>query len=192
MAPRGPILTQVKKQSRTNNHKSQQSKGWQQRTAKSHAENSQNNYVHAVDILICGNCKQTFNDMKKLSSHKILGCRLRFACRCQHQSANSNNSGDPMHPVSLTCATCHQEFSDSWDLCRHCQSCHGIHIYTDSVEDNQSVTSDSVCSGGTSETQGSAGHSDVSTYCSCSYTHTVLESFSLPNFASNMCFQGMV
>jgi len=44
MAPRGPILTQVKKQSRTNNHKSQQSKGWQQRTAKSHAENSQNNY----------------------------------------------------------------------------------------------------------------------------------------------------
>ena len=97
-----------------------------------------------------------------------------------------------MHPVSLTCATCHQEFSDSWDLCRHCQSCHGIHIYADSVEDNQSVTSDSVCSGGTSETQGSAGHSDVSTGCCCSYTQTVLESFSLPNFARNKCLKVMI
>ena len=44
MAPRGPVLTQVKKQSRTNNHRSQQSKGWQQKTAKGPAENSQNNY----------------------------------------------------------------------------------------------------------------------------------------------------
>ncbi|KAI0217282.1 hypothetical protein LSAT2_030852 [Lamellibrachia satsuma] len=70
-------------------------------------------------------------------------------------------TGDSAHPVSLTCATCQQEFNDSWDLCRHCQSCHGIHIYADSMEDNHSVTSDSACSGGTSETQGSANRNNV-------------------------------
>ena len=47
----------------------------------------------SADILICGNCKQTFTDVKTLSTHKNRGCRLRFTCRCQHQSPDSNNSG---------------------------------------------------------------------------------------------------
>ena len=47
----------------------------------------------SADILICGKCKQTFTDIKTLSTHKNGGCRLRFACRCQHQSPDSNDSG---------------------------------------------------------------------------------------------------
>ena len=71
-------------------------------------------------------------------------------------------AGDSSHPVSLTCVTCHEKFRDSWDLCRHCQSCHGLQIYVDVTEDDHSMTSDSVGSEGTSETQGSASNSDVS------------------------------
>ena len=157
---RAPYLAQVKKQNRSNNHKSLSAKRWQQ-GSKYATEHSHDNLEPSADILICGNCKQTFTDVKTLSTHKNRGCRLRFACRCQHQSPASNNSGDSSHPASLTCVMCHEKFRDSWDLCRHCQSWHGLQIYVDVTDDDHSVTSDSVSSEGTSETQGSASNSDV-------------------------------
>lgn len=51
------------------------------------------NFVHLIecsdsfaagspDILICGNCREMFNDLVDMLEHKRDYCKLRFTCKC--------------------------------------------------------------------------------------------------------------
>lgn len=35
------------------------------------------------DTLICGNCRECFNELSELLDHKKSYCKLRFTCKCQ-------------------------------------------------------------------------------------------------------------
>ena len=37
------------------------------------------------DILICGNCKELFNDLVDMLDHKKNYCKMRFTCKCHGQ-----------------------------------------------------------------------------------------------------------
>ena len=34
------------------------------------------------DILICGNCRELFNDIVDMLEHKRIYCKMRFTCKC--------------------------------------------------------------------------------------------------------------
>ena len=34
------------------------------------------------DILICGNCRELFNDIVDMLEHKKIYCKMRFTCKC--------------------------------------------------------------------------------------------------------------
>ncbi|XP_014661889.1 PREDICTED: uncharacterized RNA-binding protein C3H8.09c-like isoform X2 [Priapulus caudatus] len=76
------------------------------------------------DILICGNCKDQFEDMAMLVGHKRSRCKLRVTCKCQQLSKKQDNE-----PEKLCCTACKQLFANSWDLVSHVQMCHGLPIY---------------------------------------------------------------
>jgi hypothetical protein len=35
------------------------------------------------DILICGNCRELFNDLVDMLDHKKHYCKMRFTCKCE-------------------------------------------------------------------------------------------------------------
>merc|ERR1719225_547825 len=37
------------------------------------------------DILICGNCRELFNDLVDMLEHKKNYCKMRFTCRCEQK-----------------------------------------------------------------------------------------------------------
>ena len=50
------------------------------------------------DILICGNCREMFNDLVDMMEHKRDYCKLRFTCKCD----TLNEDGECM---DANCAT---------------------------------------------------------------------------------------
>lgn len=88
--------------------------------------------VPTADVLICGKCKIIFHSITSLTEHKKSGCTLKFSCKCEHLAAMPLTSH---RPAVLTCATCKQTFGNGWDLCHHCQTEHGIDIYSEAEAD---------------------------------------------------------
>ena len=69
------------------------------------------------DILICGNCRELFNDIVDMLEHKKIYCKMRFTCKCESEEKLDNCN----IPEVITCGTCSQEFEDPWDLMEHVQ-----------------------------------------------------------------------
>jgi len=102
------------------------------------------------DILICGNCRELFNDLVDMLDHKKNYCKMRFTCRCesgnaQHESeiqcqnsisynsGREEGSGDGVGQgkrVFLKCTHCKEVFSGAWDLMFHVQNAHSLNIYS--------------------------------------------------------------
>lgn len=82
--------------------------------------------VASKDVLICGNCKTSFQSLHSLAQHKKVPCKLRFSCKCENTPAPDPESQDP---TSLQCETCSAEFSSAWALVQHCQEEHKMAIY---------------------------------------------------------------
>lgn len=108
------------------------------KSTKSSSKSSSSNIIYAQlnsyntpDILICGNCKETFSGIQKLVEHKKTKCRLRFACRCHSSDSRKGKESvtDGGEPSSLICATCKDKFSSAWELIHHVQNAHEVIIY---------------------------------------------------------------
>lgn len=98
------------------------------------------------DILICGNCRELFNDLVDMLEHKKNYCKMRFTCRCEQKEegedcvshkaiTDSSVSGCGSPPssgkrVCLRCSQCKETFTGAWDLMFHAQNAHCINIYT--------------------------------------------------------------
>jgi len=98
------------------------------------------------DILICGNCRELFNDLVDMLEHKKNYCKMRFTCRCEQKEEGENalpqkaitdasNTGCEPPPTSgkrvcLRCSQCKETFTGAWDLMFHAQNAHCINIYT--------------------------------------------------------------
>jgi len=103
------------------------------------------------DILICGNCRELFNDIVDMLEHKRIYCKMRFTCKCDdHEqgkcaplksiefsapSPTKKGFQDEMTAASrgkkvhLKCSQCKEVFSQAWDLMFHAQNAHGVNIY---------------------------------------------------------------
>jgi len=113
------------------------------------------------DILICGNCRELFNDIVDMLEHKKIYCKMRFTCKCdqnQHAdepskcgqkepdtSSSTNNKGfqeETSHgkKVHLKCSQCKEVFGQAWDLMFHVQNAHGVNIYKLSDKNNSLPT----------------------------------------------------
>jgi len=98
------------------------------------------------DILICGNCRELFNDLVDMLEHKKNYCKMRFTCRCEQKEegeevvpqkaiTDASNAGCDPPPssgkrVCLRCSQCKETFTGAWDLMFHAQNAHCINIYT--------------------------------------------------------------
>ncbi|XP_067613387.1 transcription factor mef2A [Eurosta solidaginis] len=78
------------------------------------------------DTLICGNCRQCFNELAELLDHKRSYCKLRFTCKCQDVAFAEKT---PPASAKLLCAVCKDAFSNPWDLMVHAQAAHMVNIY---------------------------------------------------------------
>merc|ERR1719245_313836 len=113
------------------------------------------------DILICGNCRELFNDIVDMLEHKKIYCKMRFTCKCdqnQHAdepskcgqkepdtSSSTNNKGfqeetSQGKKVHLKCSQCKEVFGQAWDLMFHVQNAHGVNIYKLSDKNNSLQT----------------------------------------------------
>ncbi|XP_044731878.1 uncharacterized protein LOC123294793 [Chrysoperla carnea] len=82
------------------------------------------------DILICGNCREMFTDLKEIINHKKTYCKLRFTCRCHTMDARDpNDKVTNGSDTSLLCSHCKDPFPNAWDLMVHIQATHMINIY---------------------------------------------------------------
>jgi len=110
------------------------------------------------DILICGNCRELFNDIVDMLEHKKIYCKMRFTCKCdenlgsdQHgkceqiKCSESTNKGFQDDSVShgkkvhLKCSQCKEVFSQAWDLMFHAQNAHGVNIYKLGEKNNSDI-----------------------------------------------------
>ncbi|XP_044732984.1 CAR1 transcription factor-like isoform X2 [Chrysoperla carnea] len=120
--------------------------------------NINNGALHAIDqlktysnpdILICGNCREMFTDLKELIEHKKVYCKLRFTCKC-HTFNSNNPPGDEITgfstlsdtttastTVSLLCVQCKDSFPNAWDLMVHAQAAHMVNIYELGIANKQ-------------------------------------------------------
>ncbi|KAL3859270.1 hypothetical protein ACJMK2_009497 [Sinanodonta woodiana] len=80
--------------------------------------------ISTLDVLICGNCRSSFNSLHSLAQHKKIPCRLRFTCQCQ-----SLPPPESSEPTEYECASCDAKFSSAWSLCQHNNEEHQITIY---------------------------------------------------------------
>uniref|UniRef100_A0A1A9WD11 RRM domain-containing protein n=1 Tax=Glossina brevipalpis TaxID=37001 RepID=A0A1A9WD11_9MUSC len=94
------------------------------------------------DTLICGNCRECFNELAELLDHKRSYCKLRFTCKCQDLTINATN---PPSGAKLLCAMCKDAFINPWDLMVHAQAAHMVNIYELSNEpsNNNELSGDS-------------------------------------------------
>merc|ERR1719402_1364869 len=119
------------------------------------------------DILICGNCRELFNDLVDMLEHKKNYCKMRFTCRCEQKEeggeetlqpqkaiTDASNAGCEPPPssgkrVCLRCSQCKETFTGAWDLMFHAQNAHCINIYTlgekDKALQQSSPPSESTC-----------------------------------------------
>ncbi|XP_050302117.1 heterogeneous nuclear ribonucleoprotein C-like 2 [Anthonomus grandis grandis] len=91
------------------------------------------------DILICGNCREMFTELRDLLEHKKAYCKLRFTCKC-HSSKNGSISDD-QSSTSLLCVQCKDAFQNAWDLMVHVQAAHMVNIYELGVPPERSCSS---------------------------------------------------
>ncbi|XP_061395688.1 transcription factor mef2A [Musca vetustissima] len=85
------------------------------------------------DTLICGNCRECFNELAELLDHKRTYCKLRFTCKCQDLTMPTRN---PVIGAKLLCAVCKDAFTNPWDLMVHAQAAHMVNIYELGTEPN--------------------------------------------------------
>jgi len=117
------------------------------------------------DILICGNCRELFNDLVDMLEHKKNYCKMRFTCRCEQKEegeepspqkaiTDASTAGCEPPPssgkrVCLRCSQCKETFTGAWDLMFHAQNAHCINIYTlgekDKALQQSSPPSESTC-----------------------------------------------
>lgn len=45
------------------------------------------------DILICGNCRELFNDIVDMLEHKKIYCKMRFTCKCDENLHSAADHG---------------------------------------------------------------------------------------------------
>ncbi|TMW52549.1 hypothetical protein DOY81_002374 [Sarcophaga bullata] len=90
------------------------------------------------DTLICGNCRECFNELAELLDHKRSYCKLRFTCKCQDITLPIKN---PPIGAKLLCAVCKDGFSNPWDLMVHAQAAHMVNIYELGNEHNNTNNS---------------------------------------------------
>ena len=67
-------------------------------------------YAGNPDILICGNCRELFEDIVDLLEHKKIYCKMRFTCKCdnkeeqdkcgEHQNSSPASSSAPSSATS--------------------------------------------------------------------------------------------
>jgi len=101
------------------------------------------------DILICGNCRDLFDDVVDMLDHKKNYCKMRFTCKCEdkeeqgsgqgnvgqrsvaclHSSVSGKKSSSEGLRVCLQCSRCEKTYTGAWHLMFHVQSAHGINIY---------------------------------------------------------------
>ncbi|XP_037943246.1 transcription factor mef2A [Teleopsis dalmanni] len=88
------------------------------------------------DTLICGNCREYFNELAELLDHKKSYCKLRFTCKCQDvalpgstAAVTAANARTSLSSAKLLCAVCKDSFNNPWDLMVHAQAAHMVNIY---------------------------------------------------------------
>ncbi|XP_075163588.1 uncharacterized protein LOC142236207 [Haematobia irritans] len=86
------------------------------------------------DTLICGNCRECFNELAELLDHKRSYCKLRFTCKCQ--DITTMPTKNPAIGAKLLCAVCKDAFTNPWDLMVHAQAAHMVNIYELGSEPN--------------------------------------------------------
>lgn len=115
------------------------------------------------DILICGNCRELFDDLVDMLDHKKNYCKMRFTCKCEEKddacsekdcgrikelpSSQSTVCDIPISKgkrVCLRCSQCKQTFTGAWDLMFHVQNAHGINIYNLEEKEKKSIDEDTV------------------------------------------------
>lgn len=52
------------------------------------------------DILICGNCRELFNDIVDMLEHKRIYCKMRFTCKCD-QGAATDTAASPASQAAV-------------------------------------------------------------------------------------------
>jgi len=109
------------------------------------------------DILICGNCRELFDDLVDMLDHKKNYCKMRFTCKCEEkedgcsekecgrikelpssQSPECDMTRSKGKRVCLRCCQCKETFTGAWDLMFHVQNAHGINIYN--LDDKEKKT----------------------------------------------------
>lgn len=116
------------------------------------------------DILICGNCRELFDDLVDMLDHKKNYCKMRFTCKCEEKDdacsekdcggrikeLPSSQSGvcdmtiSKGKRVCLRCSQCKKTFTGAWDLMFHVQNAHGINIYNLDEKEKKSIDEDTV------------------------------------------------
>ncbi|XP_043230199.1 uncharacterized protein LOC122385774 isoform X2 [Amphibalanus amphitrite] len=91
-------------------------------------------YCTGPDILICGNCREMFRSLSDLLHHKRDYCKLRFACKCSHETHQTPSlcsvAAAPDEASSaLLCGLCTEPFLTAWLLLEHFQTTHSVEIY---------------------------------------------------------------
>jgi len=108
------------------------------------------------DILICGNCRELFNDIVDMLEHKRVYCKMRFTCKCDDSQCSgagevkttSTNKGFQEETTSrgkrvhLKCSQCKEVFSSAWDLMFHAQNAHAVNIYKLGEKNSSSATTE--------------------------------------------------
>ena len=62
--------------------------------------NSEYIYTGNPDILICGNCRELFNDIVDMLEHKRIYCKMRFTCKCD-QGAATDTAASPASQAAV-------------------------------------------------------------------------------------------
>ncbi|CAG0921494.1 unnamed protein product [Notodromas monacha] len=82
------------------------------------------------DILICGNCREMFSDLAGMIDHKRSYCKLRFTCRCAHQSPSTarTSESEDIGENQFVCGRCKEDMKSAADLMMHAQTVHATGI----------------------------------------------------------------
>ncbi|XP_037085939.1 uncharacterized protein LOC119106400 isoform X2 [Pollicipes pollicipes] len=105
-------------------------------------------YCTGPDILICGNCREMYRSLADLLQHKRDYCKLRFACKCTHETQQLPRSDEV--GSMLLCGLCTESFMTAWMLIEHFQSTHSVDIYkldSGEEENDKGPSRGSSCSG---------------------------------------------
>jgi len=105
------------------------------------------------DILICGNCKELFEDIVDMMDHKKNLCNTRFTCKCEDDYEEEAKQCKPVvkekdivtdvpafhcpKRVKLKCGHCDLLFSDAWPLICHVQKEHKLSLFNNSSDNKE-------------------------------------------------------